>query len=333
MSDRPLAVSIGDPAGIGLEIAAKAWAARREARLPAFCLIGDDGLPHRTAAPVRTVTSLSEARSAFAEALPLLPIGALASAVIARVPDPNHAPIIVGAIERGTALCLAGEASALVTLPIAKAPLYDAGFSFPGHTEFIAELTQTAPIVGPRGPVMMLAGETLRVALATIHAPLREVPALLSAERIGAVARVVDAALRRDFGIAAPRIALAGLNPHAGEGGAIGREEVELLVPLAAALRAEGIAITDPIAPDSLFHAEARAGYDCALCLYHDQGLIPLKTLHFWDAVNVTLGLPIVRTSPDHGTGFDIAGRGCARADSFIAACRMAADMAARRAG
>jgi 4-hydroxythreonine-4-phosphate dehydrogenase len=215
----------------------------------------------------------------------------------------------------------AGDASAIVTLPIAKATLYAAGFRHPGHTEYIAHLTADMEIRGPRGPVMMLATEGLRVALATIHAPLAAVPALLTRERIERTARVVLHALRQDFAIAAPRLALAALNPHAGEGGALGREEIETIAPVAAALRAEGFDVSDP-----------RTGYDTVIAMYHDQGLVPIKTLDFWGATNITLGLPIVRTSPDHGTGFDIAGRGVAHTGSFINALRMADAMARRRA-
>jgi 4-hydroxythreonine-4-phosphate dehydrogenase len=220
----------------------------------------------------------------------------------------------------------------VVTAPIAKAPLYAAGFRFPGHTEFIAELTADTPFAGTRGPVMMLTARDLRACLVTIHAPLAEVPELVTAERVCRTARVVHEAMKRDFGIAAPRLALAALNPHAGEGGAIGLEEVEVLIPAAAALRAEGIAISDPRPADTLFHDDARTTYDAVLCLYHDQALIPVKTLDFWGGVNTTLGLPVIRTSPDHGTGFDIAGKGVARADSLIAAIRLAGPMAAARA-
>ena len=224
------------------------------------------------------------------------------------------------------------NAAALVTLPIAKAVLLNAGFGFPGHTEFIAHLTKGAPWLHARGPVMMLAGPSLKIALVTIHTPLKDVPGALTRGRIIEVAHVVGEALQRDFAIARPRIALCGLNPHAGERGHIGREEIDTLIPAAAMLRAEGWNVEGPKPADTLFHAEARAGYDAVIALYHDQGLIPLKTLHFWEAVNVTLGLPIVRTSPDHGAGFDIAGQGKARADSFIAALKLAQAMAQRRA-
>jgi 4-hydroxythreonine-4-phosphate dehydrogenase len=217
-------------------------------------------------------------------------------------------------------------------LPIAKSVLHSADFGFPGHTEFIAHLTKDDPWPNARGPVMMLAGPSLKVALATIHSPLAHVPAALTRERVMHVIRVTGEALKRDFGISEPRMALCGLNPHAGEEGAIGREEIEVINPAAVMTRAEGWDVCDARSADALFHEAARQSYDAAIALYHDQGLIPIKTLHFWDAVNVTLGLPIVRTSPDHGTGFDIAGKGVARADSFRAALQLARDMAERRA-
>lgn len=326
---RPLAVSMGDPAGIGLEIAGKAW---RSQAVPPFCLIGDLAAAIAlSGAPVQAVSRVSDALGVFAQALPVLPIGS-AGPVRPGEPDRAHASAIIASIECGVAAALKGEAAALVTLPIAKAPLYEAGFRFPGHTEFVAELTKSAPMIGQRGPVMMLAGPSLKVALVTIHLPLRDVPEALTQARIIDTARVVAQALKGDFGIAQPRIALIGLNPHAGEGGALGREEIDIINPAAAALRAEGIDISDARPADASFHPEARAGYDAAIAMHHDQGLIPLKMLHFWEAVNLTLGLPIVRTSPDHGTGFDIAGKGMARPDSLIAALQLAADIAERRA-
>jgi 4-hydroxythreonine-4-phosphate dehydrogenase len=330
---RPLAVSMGDPAGVGPEIVVKAWAQKR---LPAFFAIGDPGIYERAfvqlgmAPAVSVIQAASAAAGAFAESLPVLAMPLAARETPGR-PESANAPAVIEAIRRGAALCLAGEAAALVTCPIAKAVLYEAGFAAPGHTEFIADLTAHAPMTGPRGPVMMLAGGTLKVALATVHMPLRRAAESLNTHDIVRVATVTDAALRQDFAIARPRIALAGLNPHAGEGGALGREEIEIINPAAAALRARGIAATDAQPPDTLFHEEARAGYDAVIAMYHDQGLIPLKTVHFWNAVNITLGLPIVRTSPDHGTAFDIAGRNLARADSFIAALRLADEIAARR--
>jgi 4-hydroxythreonine-4-phosphate dehydrogenase len=231
------------------------------------------------------------------------------------------------------ALALRGEASGVVTAPIAKAPLYAAGFRFPGHTEFLGDLAPPPHGEAGRGPVMMLVAADLRAALVTIHEPLARVSALLTVEAIVNAGLVTARALDRDFGIAAPRLAVAGLNPHAGEAGAIGGEEVAVVAPAVRALRAAGVEATGPHPADSLFHPEARTKYDAVLCLYHDQALIPVKMLDFWGGVNVTLGLPIVRTSPDHGVGFDIAGQGVARPDSLIAALRLAAAIAERRAG
>lgn len=326
----PLALSLGEPAGVGPEIVAAAWRALQAAG-PAFVAIGDAALLRRQGVPVEAIADPAEAGRVFARALPALDLPLPAPVTPGR-PDPANAAAVADGIEAAVALAVSGAASGVVTAPIAKAPLYAAGFRFPGHTEFLAELTADVPFAGTRGPVMMLTAKDLRAALVTIHEPLAAVPALVTAERVRHVARVVHEALRRDFGIAAPRLALAALNPHAGEGGAMGREEIGVLGPAAAALRAEGIAITDPLPADTMFHDEARAGYDAAVCLYHDQALIPVKTLDFWGGVNVTLGLPVVRTSPDHGTGFDIAGKGVARADSLVAALRLAAEMAGMRA-
>lgn len=322
----PIAISMGDPAGVGLEIVGKAWCARRPGDVP-FLLIADAQAAQQAAsgAKLQIIASAAQAGTVFPSALPILPI-ALAAPPVPGKPDTQNAPAILEAIRLGVHLARSGEACALTTLPIAKHVLYEAGFPFAGHTEFLAELT------GSARPVMLLAGESLRVALATIHMPLAAVPDALSIEGLVAIGRIVHTALRRDFGIAEPRIALAGLNPHAGEGGSIGREEQDILNPAAALLRQEGVAITNAQPADTLFHTEARAGYDAVLAMTHDQGLIPLKTLHFWDAVNITLGLPIVRTSPDHGTAFDIAGKGVARPDSLICALQQAGQMAARRA-
>ena len=331
---RPLAVSMGDPAGIGLELAARVAADPRGA--PPFFLVGDGDAFARAAKrigvpapPIRVIESGTQA-NANGEALAILNI-ALAMEEIPGSPDPVNAEATIAAIESGVAAVRAGEASGLVTLPIAKAVLHTADFGFPGHTEFVAYLTKDDAYAGTRGPVMMLAGPSLKVALATIHTPLAAVPAQLTRERIVHVGRVLGEALKRDFAIAAPRIGLCGLNPHAGERGNIGVEEIEIVDPAAHALRAEGWDVSDARSADALFSEEARKSYDAVIALYHDQGLIPIKTLHFWDAVNVTLGLPIVRTSPDHGTGFDIAGKGIARDDSFRAALKLAWEMAERR--
>jgi len=332
---KPLAVSMGDPAGIGLELAARVWA-ERNASTPPFFLVGDAGAFSRAcerlgvSLPTLNVVPRAEDVSS-GDALCVLDTP-LAIEETPGEPDPVNADATINAIEHGVAAVRAGAASALVTLPIAKSVLHSANFGFPGHTEFIAHLTKDDLWPQARGPVMMLAGPSLKVALATIHTPLAHVPAKLDRLSLVQTGRVVAEALRRDFGIEHPRIALCGLNPHAGEGGTIGREEIDIINPAAGVLRTEGWRITDAQSADALFHDAARENYDAVIALYHDQGLIPIKTLHFWDAVNVTLGLPIVRTSPDHGTGFDIAGKGVARTDSFRAALNLAWDMAQRRA-
>lgn len=329
---KPLAVSMGDPAGIGLELAARVWADRQGA--PPFFLVGDASAFERTCARLglaKPPLIVDGAEVETGDALCVLQTP-LAMSETPGAPDPVNANATIAAIERGVAAVREGAASGLVTLPIAKSVLHTADFGFPGHTEFIAHLTANDAWVRTRGPVMMLAGASLKVALATIHTPLKDVPATLTRDRIMHTARVVAEALRRDFGIASPRIALCGLNPHAGEDGHIGREEIEVINPAAEQLRGEGIDISNARSADALFHEEARQSYDAVIALYHDQGLIPIKTLHFWDGVNVSLGLPIIRTSPDHGTGFDIAGKGLARADSFRAALHMAWQMAERRA-
>jgi 4-hydroxythreonine-4-phosphate dehydrogenase len=325
---------LGDPAGIGPEIIVKAWQALRKSG-PAFFALGDFQTLVRAAGPagaLRRITRPHETVELFGEALPVLDIPLPAPAVAGR-PQAGAAPAIIRWIETAVDLALAGEAAAVVTAPIAKAGLYEAGFKFPGHTEFLGELTATAPWDGARGPVMMLAARDLRVSLVTSHLPLAQAPSHLGLEGIVNVGLVTAQALRRDFGIASPRVAVAGLNPHAGESGSLGREEVEIVEPAVRALRDLGIDASGPYPADTLFPAEMRRGYDAAICLYHDQALIPVKMLDFWGGVNVTLGLPVVRTSPDHGTAFDIAGRGIARADSLVAALRLAAEIATRRAG
>ena len=326
----PIAISMGDPAGIGPEIIVKAWRALRRGG-PVFVVIGDrarlasgDGAD---APPLKSIESLAECAATFAQAIPVIDMP-LDAPVTPGLPSPANAASVIAWIERGARLALAGEASALVTAPIAKAPLYAAGFSFPGHTEFLGQI---APREDGAAPVMLLAAGDLRCALVTIHEPLAKVPALITGKAIVAAGRLTAAALADDFGIARPRLAVAGLNPHAGEAGALGRDEAEIIAPAIEALRAAGVDASGPHPADSLFHAEARRGYDAALCMYHDQALIPVKMLDFWGGVNVTLGLPIVRTSPDHGVAFDIAGKGVARPDSLIAALRLAAEIATRR--
>ena len=331
MKQRPLALSAGDPAGVGAEIIAKAWRALREDG-PPFVVIGDAQLLASAGGgvKVRAVTGPDEAMGVFAQALPVIDVPLL-SPVISGQPSPTYAPQVIRWIETGVGLALSGAVSGLVTAPIAKAPLYEAGFKFPGHTEFLAELTAAERFEGARGPVMMLAASDLRATLVTIHTSLAKVPGALTVEAIVNSGLVTAQALRRDFGIANPRLAVAALNPHAGEGGALGREEIEIVGPAVRALQDLGVDAFGPAPADTLFHPEARVRYDGVLCMYHDQALIPVKMLDFWGGVNITLGLPIVRTSPDHGTGFDIAGRGVARPDSLIAAIKLAADIAARR--
>lgn len=315
-----LALTMGDPAGIGGELTVSAWRALRHTG-PAFTAIDD---PARlVGVPVRAVETLAEAVAVFPEALPVLPL-ALAAAVVPGRPDPANAAATIASIERAVHLARAGEAAAVVTNPISKAVLYAAGFPHPGHTEFLGALTHCAH------PVMMLANDFLRVVPVTVHVSLRAALDSLTTAAIVATARIAAAALRGQFGIPAPRLAVAGLNPHAGEGGAMGDEEARLIAPAIAALRDEGIDVTGPHPPDTMFTPAARAGYDAAVCMYHDQALIPLKTLDMASGVNVTLGLPIIRTSPDHGTAFDIAGRGIADPASLIAALRLAATLAGR---
>ena len=325
MTQGVLALSLGDPAGIGPEIIAKAWTALRQSG-PAFMVIGDADLLSAQGVVVQRVSGPAEALATFSSALPVLdqPLG---QAVQPGVADKAHAPSIIQWIETAVDLAVKGEVRGVVTTPISKAPLYEAGFKFPGHTEFLAALTADVPMDGTRGPVMMLTSGDLRAVLVTIHVPIAKVASALTQEAIIHTAMVTAQAMIRDYGIAKPRLVLAGLNPHAGEGGTIGDEEVRLLAPAVAALRALGIDCVGPKPADTLFHT-----YDAVICLYHDQALIPVKMLDFWGGVNVSLGLPIVRTSPDHGTGFDIAGKGIARPDSLIAAIRMADQIANSRA-
>ncbi len=327
----PLAVTMGEPAGIGGEIVLKAWAARREEAVPPFVVLDDPdrlqalgariGLP----VPVRAVAAPAEAAAAFATALPVLPLALAVPAVPGR-PDAANGAAVIAAIDRAVDLVRAGQAAAMVTNPIQKSALYAAGFRHPGHTEYLAHLAGLA-----EEPVMMLAARGLRVVPVTIHVPLREAVERLTTAAIVHAGRVTAAGLARDFGIARPRLAVAALNPHAGEDGSMGREEIAIIAPAVAALRAAGIEATGPHPADTLFHAAARGGYDAALCMYHDQALIPLKTIDFDSGVNVTLGLPFVRTSPDHGTALDIAGTGRAGASSLIAALGMADAMARTR--
>ena len=316
---KPLILTMGEPAGIGAEIAAGAWRALR-ASGPCFALIDDAGRDFGV--PVARIAAPEEAGAVFAQALPILH-RPLAVRVVPGKPSPAHAPAVIAAIEEAVALAKSGRASGVVTNPIQKASLTAAGFPHPGHTEFLGEL---AGMGVP--PVMMLACPELRVVPVTVHEALAKAIARLNPALIMETTRIVDAALKRDFGIAAPRLAIAGLNPHAGEAGTMGREEIDIIAPAIAALRAEGIDARGPMPPDTMFTALARPGYDAAICLYHDQALIPIKTIAFDSAVNVTLGLPFIRTSPDHGTAYDIAGQGTADPASLIAALDLAARLA-----
>ncbi len=334
---KPLALTMGDPGGVGLELVARVWSERQTRHAPPFFVIGDLGALSRAFAradlpcPNMRLARSAQEVAVTDNALSVLP-APLAEEEEPGKGNPANARSIAAAIEAGVAAVRAGAASGLVTLPISKSTMAAGGFAFTGHTEFIGKLTAGDAWPHTRGPVMMLTSPSVRVALATTHVALREAPALLTVERVMLVARIVGEAMRRDFGVPNPRIALCGLNPHGGENGHIGREEVDVINPAASLLRAEGWTVSDARSADTLFHAGAREGYDVAVAMYHDQGLIPIKTLHFWDSANVTLGLPIVRTSPDHGTGYDIAGAGVARADSLFEAMRLAYDMAAKRA-
>lgn len=327
----PLALTQGDPAGIGPELTLRAWLERRERGIPAFAYIGGGAPLARMAEKLGLDVPLRrcdwpEAADVFPEALPVIAFDDAPGAEPGR-PDPATAAGTIGSIDRAVAAVRQGRAAAVVTNPIAKSVLYQAGFRHPGHTEYLAHLSAEGG-VEPR-PVMMLWSEELAVVPVTIHEPLRRVPDLLTTELIVEAGRIVAQGLKARFGIAAPRLAVSGLNPHAGENGAMGAEDQAIVAPAIAALRAEGIDARGPYPADTMFHARARAGYDAALAMYHDQALIPIKTIAFDEGVNVTLGLPFIRTSPDHGTAFDIAGKGIARPDSLCAALRLAARMAA----
>lgn len=333
----PLAVSMGDPAGIGPEITMAAWALRHEQRLPVFAAYGDAAVYSARAkaldwdVAVIPVATLDEATARFHDGLPVIEAGTCGP-VVAGQPSQTAARATIAAIDAAVAAVLAGQASAIVTCPIAKSVLYEAGFRHPGHTEYLAYLAERHAGNGRRiRPVMMLACDALKVVPATIHIPLSAVPSALTADLLRETIIITAEGLRRDFGRANPRIAVAGLNPHAGENGTIGREDIDLIAPVIAGLNALGHTITGPHPADTLFHATARTRYDAVVAMYHDQALIPIKTLAFDSGVNVTLGLPFIRTSPDHGTAFDIAGTGTASPESLIQAMLMAAQMVAAR--
>lgn len=331
LSPRLLALTQGDPAGVGPELALKAWMLRESKALAPFACLADPdqmrSLSRQLGLDVPVAAcDWGEAEAAFDKALPVIPLRHAVPASAGH-PDPTTAPGTIEAIDRAVGAVRSGRAAALVTNPIAKSVLYAAGFSHPGHTEYLAHLAADGGT--PPLSVMMLWCEELAVVPVTIHVPLAQVPSLLTSELIVETGQIVARELSARFGIARPRLAISGLNPHAGEGGALGREDAQVVAPAIERLVALGIDARGPYPADTMFHARARASYDAALAMYHDQALIPIKTIAFDDGVNVTLGLPFIRTSPDHGTAFDIAGKGVARPDSLCAALRLAARMAA----
>lgn len=324
----PLSVSLGDPAGIGPEVVAKCWDQRVSFGLPPFVAVGDPrSLAQVWDGELAIIDEPRLAAEVFHRGLPLIPVPASGSSVPG-CPTTAGAHCSLDSLEIAVGLARSGSVSGVVTGPVSKQQLYAIGFSHPGQTEFVAERCGVAP----GNVAMMLAGPTLRTVPVTTHLPLREVADRLTAALIEARGRATLRGLQRNFGIPEPRLAVAGFNPHAGEGGALGTEEIEVIQPAIEALRAEGWDVTGPHPADTMFHAAARGRYDAALCMYHDQALIPLKALHFEEGVNVTLGLPIVRTAPDHGTAFDIAGEDRADPRAMAAAIRLAASSAARRA-
>ena len=326
----PVGLTMGEPAGIGGEIVLKAWMRRCEGRLPFFVIDDPDRLRRLAMrlsfpVPVSVIGAPETAGAVFDDALPVLP-QPLAAPAIAGRPDPANAPAVIAAIDRAVALAREGRIDGVVTNPIQKKCLYDAGFPAPGHTEYLAFL-----VGGGARPVMMLACPGLRAVPVTIHLPMRQAVAALTTDAVEHCGVVAAASLARDFGIAAPRLAVAGLNPHAGEEGSLGSEEAEIIAPAVARLAARGIDVRGPVAADSLFNEGARATYDAVICMYHDQALIPIKTIDFDRGVNITLGLPFIRTSPDHGTALEIAGTGVAREQSLVAAIATASAMARHR--
>jgi 4-hydroxythreonine-4-phosphate dehydrogenase len=328
----PLALTIGEPASISGEITLKAWAAAQtDKSVPPFVALADpdwleaQGHHLRFQVPIKPVVSADQALSEFYGALPVIPIALPAPPELGKL-NPVNAAAVMRSIDEAVRLTSRGATAAVVTNPIHKAAMYAGGFKFPGHTEYLAELSK------PATPVMMLAIEGLRVVLTTVHLPLAKAITALTSAAIEKTARIAHQALIRDFGIARPRLAVAALNPHAGEEGALGTEERDVIAPAVAKLRQDNIDASGPFPADTLFHERAREGYDAVICMYHDQALIPLKTIDFAGGVNITLGLPIVRTSPDHGTALDIAGQGKADPTSLIAALRLAAAMAEKRA-
>lgn len=326
---------MGEPAGVGPDIVLLARAAATHGDIPVFAVVGcaqtlrdrADSLPAAPRVKVITISSMDEAAAAFAQGLPVID-HRVHGAVTAGSPAAANASDVIGWIDEATALVLSGAAGGLVTCPIQKETLYGAGFAHQGHTDYLAHLARMAG--HDAEPVMMLSAGDFRTVPVTVHVPLAEVPGLVTADAIIAQGRIINRDLKRFFGLARPRIAVAGLNPHAGEGGSIGTEDRDVVAPAIAALRADGIDAFGPLPADTMFHEEARADYDVAMCMYHDQALIPVKTVGFHIGVNTTLGLPFVRTSPDHGTALTLAGTGAANPSSFIAALEMARTMAAR---
>lgn len=324
----PLAVSIGDPAGVGPEVIARSWEARVSAGLSPFVVLGaESALRAVWDGPITVVSAPAEAEAMFAHSLPVISVGTL-DAVQPGKPDRAGAALAFAALEAAVALAISGEASAMVTAPVSKSELKAVGYTWPGQTEFVAERAG----VDPAHAVMMLAGPNVRTVPVTIHIPLKDVPEALTTDLILQRAEVTARALRQDFGIAEPRLAITGLNPHAGEDGHLGTEDQTIIAPAVAELRRRGWHADGPLPADALFAPHIRGRFDAMLCMYHDQALIPVKALDFDQGVNMTLGLPIVRTSPDHGTAFNIAGQGIARPDAMIAALKMAALCAERRA-
>lgn len=322
----PLAVSLGDPAGIGPEVVAKAWERREQAGLKPFFAVGNrDAIAAVWSGPLQPIEEPSQAVGCFAQALPILQVGGGGS-VTPGQPNLDGAHNALDSLELAVGLTRSGAASGLVTGPVSKSQLYAVGFTHPGQTEFVAERCGVSSDMA----VMMLAGPTLKTVPATTHIALRDVPEAITTELIVTKSRTTLKGLQRQFGIERPRLAVAGLNPHAGESGSLGREEIEIVVPAIDRLKEEGFDVTGPFPPDAMFHERMRSTFDAALCLYHDQALIPLKTLHFDEGVNITLGLPIIRTSPDHGTAFAIAGKNLAEPGAMIAAIVMASDCAER---
>ena len=335
----PIAVTMGDPAGVGLQIAALAWRHRAQLALPPFALFADVTAIRAhvanlgTAIPISEISSVEQAGDVFQHALPVISV-ALGAPLTLGQSDSDHAAAVIQSIEQAVDVVMTNKASAVVTNPITKASLTETGFPHPGHTEFLGSLAHRGlqPQAITTRPVMMLASDSFRVVPLTVHMPLRKVVESVTSELITTTVHTVDGALRRDFAIEKPRVAVSGLNPHAGEHGTLGAEERDLIVPTLEHLRAEGLQIAGPLPADTMFHASARDQYDAAICMYHDQALIPLKTVAFDRGVNITLGLPFVRTSPDHGSALDIVGTGDVSASSFIESLKCARMIAHNRA-